>query len=75
MWGLRCDASLLIAEGNTRQEVECWPLSSIWVEAAIVRQRIRQHSILDVVLIHTAIIDAIAGGGHLQRLIEDLGDE
>jgi hypothetical protein len=72
---LRKDASLLVSAGNTRQEVETWPLSRIWVEAEIVRQRIRQHSVFDVLLIHVAIIDAFAGGRHLQNTIEGMLDE
>lgn len=30
---------------------------------------------MEVLLIHTAIVDAFAGGGHLQRTIEELTDE
>lgn len=66
---------MLVAEGNSRSEVESWPLSRLWIEAQIVQHRIRQRAAMDVILIHVAIIDAIAGGGHLQETIEEMMDE
>jgi len=35
----------------------------------------RGHAVLNAVLIHAAIVDAIGGGGHLKRVIEDIEDE
>jgi len=51
------------------------PLGVIWTEAALTRRRIRGHAVLNAVLIHAAIVDAISGGGHLQQVIEDVEDE
>jgi hypothetical protein len=47
----------------------------LWIEAEIARERIRQHAVTETILIHAAIADAVAGGGHLKRVIEDLSDE
>jgi len=51
------------------------PLGVIWTEAVLTTRRIRGHAVLNAVLIHAAIVDAIGGGGHLKQIIEDIEDE
>jgi hypothetical protein len=47
----------------------------LWTEAVLARRRLRQSAAMQAVLIHAAIVDAIGGGGHLNRIIGDLCDE
>jgi hypothetical protein len=51
------------------------PLGMIWTEAILARRRIREHAVMNAVLIHAAIVDAIGGGGHLIKVIEGIADE
>jgi len=51
------------------------PLGMIWTEAVLSTRRVRGDAIMNAVLIHAAIVDAVAGGGHLKRVIERVEDE
>jgi hypothetical protein len=51
------------------------PLGMLWSEAILARRRVRQNAVLNAVLIHAAIVDAIGGGGHLRQVIEGIVDE
>jgi hypothetical protein len=73
--GLREHASLLVAEGYDRTCVWTMPLGMLWSEAILARRRVRQNAVLNAVLIHAAIVDAIGGGGHLRQVIEGIVDE
>lgn len=73
--GLREHASLLVAEGYSRDCVWAMPIGMLWSEAILATRRVRQTAILNAVLIHAAIVDAIGGGGHLKNVIEGLADE
>ena len=72
---MREHANLLVSEGYSRDCVWSMPLGVIWTEAVLTTRRIRGHAVLNAVLIHAAIVDAISGGGHLQQVIEDVEDE
>jgi len=72
---LREHANLLVSEGYSRDCVWSMPLGVLWTEAVLTTRRIRGQAILNAVLTHAAIVDAIGGGGHLQRVIEDIADE
>ena len=72
---MREHANLLVSEGYSRDCVWSMPLGVIWTEAVLTRRRIRGQAVLNAVLIHAAIVDAIGGGGHLQQVIEDVEDE
>ena len=51
------------------------PLGMVWVEATLAMRRVRRTAVMNAVLIHAAIIDAIGGGGHLKNVIEEITDE
>lgn len=51
------------------------PLGMIWTEAVYCQRRVRSNAVMNAVLIHAAIVDAIAGNGHLKRVIEKVEDE
>jgi hypothetical protein len=46
----------------------------VWTEALLAMRRIRGQAVMNAVLIHAAIIDAIGGGGHLKQVIEDVNE-
>ena len=72
---LRQQANLLVAEGYSENSVWSMPLGMIWTEAVLSTRRVRGDAIMNAVLIHAAIVDAVAGGGHLKRVIERVEDE
>jgi hypothetical protein len=45
------------------------------VEAAIARDRIQQQEALRALLTHAAIVDVLAGSGHLNDVLRKLRDE
>jgi hypothetical protein len=51
------------------------PLGMLWTEAILARRRVREEAVMQAVLIHAAIVDAIGGGGHLRKVIGDFADE
>jgi hypothetical protein len=72
--GLREHASLLVAEGYSRECVWSMPLGMVWTEALLAMRRIRGQAVMNAVLIHAAIVDAIGGGGHLKQVIGDIDE-
>jgi len=46
----------------------------LWTEAGFIRERNNAALTAQAILTHAAIVDAIGGGGHLKRVIEDLSD-
>jgi len=50
------------------------PLATLWTEAEFIRERDNAILGAQAILTHAAIVDAIGGGGHLKRVIEDLRD-
>ena len=50
------------------------PLGMVWTEAILAMRRIRGQAAMNAVLIHAAIVDAIGGGGHLKKIIEDIDE-
>ncbi len=73
--GLREHANLLVAEGYSIDCVWSMPLGVLWTEAILATRRMRGQAIMNAILIHAAIVDAIGGGGHLQQVIERIEDE
>lgn len=50
------------------------PLAKIWTEAGFIVEHTNAVAALQAVLTHAAICDAVAGGEHLKRAIEELSD-
>jgi hypothetical protein len=46
----------------------------VWTEALLAMRRIRGQAVMNAVLIHAAIVDAIGGGGHLKQVIGDIDE-
>jgi hypothetical protein len=72
---LREDANLLVGKGFEHGHVWLLPLGMLWTEAILARRRVREEAVMQAVLIHAAIVDAIGGGGHLRKVIGDFADE
>lgn len=51
------------------------PLSMLWTEAAIVRDRVIEIMGTEAILIRAAVIDVVSGGNHLADTLEELRDE
>jgi hypothetical protein len=68
----RAVVSFLRSEGHPA--ASRYPLAYAWNEAAFARQRINGRIATETVLIHAAIVQAIAGGEHLKTTMEKLTD-
>lgn len=51
------------------------PLGMIWTEAILSQRRVKANAVMNAILIHAAIVDAVGGGGHLKSVIERIVDE
>jgi hypothetical protein len=69
-------ASLLMAEGHLH--ANRYPLSKLWIETEIARERINARLASETALIHSAIVAVLAPDGkgvkNLNRQLEDLND-
>jgi hypothetical protein len=50
------------------------PIATLWAEAGFIEEHINNVLATHAVLVHTAIVDAIAGGGIFKKAIEELTD-
>lgn len=62
-------------EGFPRHVVWAFPLATLWTEAEIARDRIRDRIITESILIQAAVIDVLSGGDVLRNAIKELRDE
>lgn len=69
---IRDDLSLLLAEGHTG----AWkyPVWMVYSEARIARRRIYDRTVVDAMVLQTAMVTTLAGGTALRDFLEDLED-
>ena len=68
--GLREGASLLLANGHSH--AFAYPLWRIWFEAKLVKRRVSEQVALDAIAMHTVIVQALAGGKHLDKFLKEI---
>lgn len=61
---------LLLAEGHT--DARLYPVAAVWNEARYARRRINDKITTEAVLMHATIVQALAGGEHLNTALEKL---
>lgn len=68
--------SLLLAEGH--EHASRYPLSKLWIETEIAKERINARMATETTLLHSAIVAVIAPGGkgvdNLDKLLKRLND-
>lgn len=70
-------ASLLLSEGH--QQANQYPLSRLWIEAEIVRERVNQRIATESTMMQAVIVAVLSpakgeGAKHLQKLLKGLTD-
>ena len=70
--GFAADVSLLIANGHFA--AEHYPLGRVWIEAEIVRARIREAVSTEAILLHAAIVQVISGKKVFEKALKELHD-
>jgi len=65
--------SLLLGHGH--QGATEYPVGVVWIEARLVRRRLRQALADEAVMLHAVIVGALANPKHLQSFLKELDED